>query len=164
LEGEPAWPDARNDWNPMPKSQWIWRCEHKIPSRTGAGQRVMDEVLEQLEQHHWVKHDIYSVHLALQEGLANAIKHGNRLDASKQVHFTCQMSSDLLRIEITDEGEGFDPSTIPDPTEEDRLECPDGRGVMLMRNFMSRVKYNETGNSIFLEKERELPDEPCSDG
>ncbi len=144
---------------PMPKSRWIWRCEHDIPSKTGAGQRVMEEVIEQLQRHHWVRHDIYSVHLAMQEGLANAIIHGNQFDTAKHVHVACRMSPNLLQIKITDEGNGFDPTKVPDPTDASRLECPDGRGIMLMHSFMSRVEYNDVGNSIVLEKERAKPDD-----
>ena len=50
--------------------------------------------------------------------------------------------------------DGFDPSRLPDPTDPDRLEAPGGRGVMLIRAFMDKVQYNQTGNSVVLEKHR----------
>ena len=142
----------------MSQPRWIWRSDNQIPSTTGAGRRILDEVLKQLQQHCWIQHDIFSVHLALEEALVNAIKHGNRLDSAKHVRIACRMSPDLLRVEISDEGEGFDPSAIPDPTEPDRIETPTGRGIMLMRRFMSRVEYNQVGNCVVLEKERVKPD------
>ena len=138
----------------MPQDTWIWRSDRVIPSKTGAGRHVLQEVLQQLERQHWVQHDIFGVHLAIEEALINAIKHGNRLDTSKQVHVTCRISSNLLRVEIADEGEGFDPSTVPDPTDPTHIESPSGRGIMLMQSFMSRVEYNDAGNRVVMEKER----------
>lgn len=142
----------------MSEPQWNWQCDHVIRSKTGAGQRVRQEVIEQLQEQNWIEHDIFSVHLAMEEALANAIKHGNRLDMDKHVHFTCRLSNDLVRIEVADEGNGFDPSRIPDPTDKQHRQSPHGRGVMLMRNFMDRVEYNEIGNRVLLEKNRTKPD------
>ena len=65
-----------------------------------------------------------------------------------------QCSSELLRIEIEDEGAGFNPLDVPDPTAEENLELPSGRGLMLMKNFMSNVEYNSLGNRVTMEKKR----------
>jgi serine/threonine-protein kinase RsbW len=70
------------------------------------------------------------------------------------VHVDCHVSRDHVRVEITDEGQGFDPASVPDCTLEERLEAPSGRGVMLMRSFMTRITYNAKGNSVVLEKSR----------
>jgi serine/threonine-protein kinase RsbW len=133
---------------------WIWRCDRVIPSETAAGRRVLDEVLQQLAAQHWVQHDIFGVHLAMEEALVNGIMHGNRLDPSKHLHVICRLAPNLVRIEIADEGAGFNPKTLPDPTCAERVQTPTGRGVMLMRAFMSRVEYNAAGNRVVLEKER----------
>ena len=138
----------------MAENRWIWSSDYLIPSRTGAGRPVLEELLEQLRSQRWVQHDIFSVQLAVEEALVNAIKHGNRLDHAKRVHVACRVATDLLRIEITDQGPGFDPSAVPNPTEPKHLESPRGRGIMLMRSFMSRVQYNELGNRVVLEKVR----------
>jgi len=138
----------------MSEERWIWRRDHVIPSDTAAGRRVLNEVLQELQARHWSPHDVFAVHLAMEEALVNAITHGNRLDPQKQVHICCRMSPRLVRVEISDEGPGFDPSTLPDPTDPDRLELPSGRGVMLMKAFMSRVEYGGPGNRVILEKER----------
>ena len=63
-------------------------------------------------------------------------------------------SLDDAALEVTDEGEGFDPKSVPDCTLAERLDCPSGRGVMLMRSFMTRIEYNAKGNSVVLEKKR----------
>ena len=113
---------------------------------------VTDELLEQLGVHGWSPSDIFAIHLAAEEALVNAIVHGNKLDPAKKVHVRCEVTADLARIEITDEGDGFDPASVPDCTADDRLDVPSGRGVMLMKSFMTRIKYNAKGNSVLLEK------------
>lgn len=138
----------------MSEDQWIWRCDHVIPSDTAAGRRILDQVLGELQSRHWAEHDVFSVHLAMEEALVNAIKHGNRLDPDKQVRVACRISPEKVRIEISDEGQGFDPTTVPDPTDPDRLETPNGRGIMLMKAFMSRVEFNAKGTRVVLEHER----------
>jgi len=138
----------------MSQQQWLWQSDRQISSDTAAGQRVLKEVLGQLKAFRWGVHDVFAVHLAMEEALANAIKHGNRLDASKHIQIRCQISSDLVRIQITDEGAGFDPAALPDPTDPARLDSPGGRGVMLIRAFMSHVEHNASGNAVLLEKER----------
>ena len=133
---------------------WIWRCDHLIPSDTLASRRVLAEVLDQLEAQHWLRRDIFSVHLAMEEALVNAIHHGNRLDRGKHVRVLCQVSPDRVRVEITDQGCGFNPAEVPDPTCAEQLHAPCGRGVMLMKAFMLRVEYSAEGNHVILEKDR----------
>ena len=137
-----------------------WQCERVIPSQSRAGRRVQQEILDQLKRHHWGPRDVFSIHLALEEALSNAIKHGNRSDPGKSVHIRCLLWPDRVWIEIADEGTGFCVSEVPDPTRPDRIEVPTGRGMMLMRSFMSRVEYNELGNQVVMEKERSEAREP----
>jgi len=138
----------------MSEDHWIWQCEHVIPSDTASGRRVLGEVLGQLRSGRWDAHDLFSVHLAMEEALVNAIQHGNRFDQDKQVRITCRISPNLVRIEISDEGPGFDPAVIPDPTDAAHIASPGGRGVMLIKAFMTRVQYDASGNRVILEKER----------
>jgi serine/threonine-protein kinase RsbW len=138
----------------MPHNDWFWQCERVIPSRSGAGRQVQEEILEQLARNRWIEHDIFCVRLATEEALVNAIKHGNHFDLAKQVRVACRLSADRVQIEIADEGPGFNPALLPDPTDLANLESPCGRGIMLMRSFMSRVEFNDAGNCVLLEKER----------
>jgi serine/threonine-protein kinase RsbW len=135
-----------------------WHREIELPSERGASRMVTEDLLEQLGIHGWPPADIFAVHLAAEEAIVNAIVHGNRLDPAKKVRVSCHVAAERVRIEIIDEGEGFDPAIVPDCTLEDRLDVPSGRGVMLIRSFMTRVEYNEKGNAVVLEKAR-LPDE-----
>jgi serine/threonine-protein kinase RsbW len=141
----------------MSENGWVWRNDYTIPSEAGAGRGIVDDVLAQLQLHKWGDHDIFGIHLAVEEALANAIKHGNKLDTSKRVEVACRISPERFRIEITDEGPGFNPADVPDPTEPEQLEAPSGRGIMLMRSFMSLVEFNERGNQVILEKENNSP-------
>ncbi len=135
-------------------SNGAWKLHEVIPSRSDCARPLLDAVLKQLEHQQWPTSDVFGVHLALEEAFVNAIKHGNRHDESKQVHFKCELSAEHLRIDIADEGDGFEPGRVPDPTDPDNLECPCGRGLMLMRNFMSTVEFNDRGNRVTMLKAR----------
>ena len=134
-----------------------WRRSLVLPSERGSSRLVTDELLDQLGQHGWPPADIFAIHLAAEEALVNAVVHGNKLDPEKTVRVECEVSPELVRLEVTDEGAGFDPASVPDCTLEERLEAPGGRGVMLMRSFMTRIEYNAKGNSVVLEKRRDTP-------
>ena len=131
-----------------------WTIERTIPSELDAGHRVLEELLSQLRIENWSARDIFGIRLALEEAVVNAIKHGNRLDASKQVYVLCQSTPEKICIKITDQGPGFDPEAVPDCTDSEHIDAPNGRGIMLMRNFMNRVEYNECGNVVTMEKLR----------
>jgi serine/threonine-protein kinase RsbW len=131
-----------------------WKCECVIPSDTHRGKQVLDELLHELESQHWNRRDIFCIHLAVHEALINAIEHGNNGDLSKSVHVEASISPDNCHVEITDQGPGFDSQKLPDPTDCAHIECPGGRGVLLMRAFMSRVSYPPPGNRVILEKDR----------
>jgi serine/threonine-protein kinase RsbW len=133
---------------------WTWKCERVIPSDAHQGKQVLDELLHELESQHWNRRDIFCIHLAVHEALINAIEHGNCGDQSKNVHVAALISPQNCHVEITDQGSGFDPQKLPDPTDCSHIECPGGRGVLLMRAFMSRVSYPPPGNRVILEKDR----------
>ena len=126
-----------------------------IKNDTVAGQQVQERIVKILENLGYPPRDVFSVRLALEEALVNAIKHGNRMDPAKSVQIDCRINHERVRIEIEDEGEGFEPDSVPDPTDPENLERPCGRGLMLMRSFMTLIEFNETGNRVTLEKQRE---------
>jgi serine/threonine-protein kinase RsbW len=133
---------------------WTWQLEQRIPSRTQAAGQIIDALLGQLEAERWDSHEVFGVHLAVEEALVNAIKHGNKEDPAKSVRVKVQTSPDQLRVEIVDEGAGFDPGQVPDPTSPERLNRPHGRGLMLIHNFMTHVEYKGRGNELVMEKVR----------
>jgi len=128
--------------------------EIEIPSEPAAGREVQDRIIGLLESHQFQEHDVFGVRLALEEALVNAIKHGNRMDPDKTVRIVCLVSDRRVRVEIEDQGCGFVPDEVPDPTADENLERPCGRGIMLMKAFMTLIEYNTVGNRVVLEKHR----------
>ena len=105
-----------------------------------------------LEQHGWPMRDVFGVRLALEEAMVNAIKHGNRMEPDKQVRIACELTADEITVVIEDQGDGFKLEDVPDPTEDENLENPGGRGIMLIRSFMNAVAYNDRGNCLTMIK------------
>ncbi|HTU89026.1 MAG TPA: ATP-binding protein [Gemmataceae bacterium] len=123
-----------------------------IPSDAADARRIQDEIEHLLHARHVNEHDIFSIKLALEEALVNAIKHGNQMDRAKKVHISYQLFADRFHVQISDDGNGFDPSDVPDPTAFENLERPCGRGLMLMRHYMTEVAFNERGNGVTMSK------------
>ncbi|MCE5267094.1 MAG: ATP-binding protein [Planctomycetaceae bacterium] len=141
---------------PTSNQNWTWQCDRVIANDAVLGRRLLDDLLGQLETLHWSRREIFGVHLAVDEALVNAIHHGNADDTAKRVQFSARVCPTKVHIEIVDEGPGFDPDRLPDPTAPERLGCPGGRGVLLMRAFMSHVEFRDRGSRVVLEKERSM--------
>ena len=92
----------------------------------------------------------FNLRTALAEALANAISYGNRHDRTKLVRIEVACVPDAIRIEIADDGSGFDPSEIPDPTMPEYLEREGGRGLFVLRHLVDTVEFNEQGNRVCL--------------
>jgi serine/threonine-protein kinase RsbW len=90
----------------------------------------------------------FAVRLAFEECLSNAFKHGNKGNDAKTVTVKCDLTPDELEIEVVDQGEGFDPGAVPDPTQDENLEIPAGRGLLLMRAYMTEVDVMPPGNRV----------------
>ncbi len=125
---------------------------------------------------------VLRITMAVREAVANAIDHGNlELDSNlreedgpgysdlgneraqlepwmhRQITLTSRVTQDEVSYTVTDQGQGFDPSLLPDPLDPENLLRAHGRGLMLIRNFMDEVTHNETGNAITMVKRREEP-------
>lgn len=121
----------------------------RLPSDLMMVDAAVALVAESLAERFTDSHSIrFNVRVALCEALANAILYGNGNDASKTVHLLARYGRASLEIHVTDEGEGFDPDAVPDPTLPENLLRTDGRGVFLIRRLMDEVRYNEKGNSL----------------
>ncbi len=138
----------------MPEHSWTWSLERHIPSEPIACRQVIGLILDQLKEHTWEESECFGIHLALDEALTNASIHGNKADTSKHIEIRCSLSHTRFFIEITDQGNGFDPEAVPDPTDEEHLTIPSGRGVMLMKSYMANVYYNDRGNTVTMEHQR----------
>jgi len=116
-------------------------------------QVVVDDALERLglddDARHWVG-------IAIREAVANAIKHGNRLDPEKQVQVELAIADDEAIIRVVDEGEGFDVQAVDDPLAPENLLKPNGRGIFYMKNFMDEIEYStqpQGGTVVTLRKQ-----------
>ena len=123
-----------------------------IGSDLKSARKVEQRVLRETARYGYSEACRFAIRLALEEGLNNAIRHGSRSDAKKRIEVLCRIDEHRAAITITDEGSGFDPETVPDPTADENLEKPSGRGTMLMRAYMDEVRYNERGNQVHMVK------------
>jgi len=103
---------------------------------------------------------------SLREAVANAIRHGNREDPHRAVTIDCRITPSEVAITVADEGDGFDPSMIPDPTDPANLLRPSGRGIFYMRQFMTRVQFDRTatgGTLVLMQRDLEPPGRRATD-
>jgi serine/threonine-protein kinase RsbW len=140
--------------NSMSEAGPIYTTDVVIPSDSAEARRVQEEIERLLKANAFTEHDIFGIRLALEEALVNAIKHGNNFDRNKNVRICYNVQPERFDIRITDEGKGFDPEDVPDPTAVENLERPCGRGLMLMRYYMSAVAFTRGGNSVCMTKLR----------
>lgn len=126
---------------------WINRTIHDSESHD-----FIDEIMERARQRKISRNEIYAIQLSLNETLANAHKHGNHGDPSLDVKISYIITDDRFSMIVRDEGMGFDHEALPDPTVEENLLLPHGRGVFLMRSMMDDVEFNDVGNSIKVTK------------
>ncbi len=125
-----------------------------IPSDACEARRLQQLIADRLRECGYADRDILDVHQALEEALVNAIKHGNLCDGHKKVRVSFCIDNDCFQICIEDEGHGFDPDAVPSPLSEEQLETPCGRGLLMMRHYMSEVSYLEPGNAVMMVKKR----------
>ena len=92
----------------------------------------------------------FNLRTALAEALANAIAYGNHHDAAKLVRVRVEVLPDAVRIHVTDDGDGFDPARVPDPTVPENLERENGRGLFVLRHLVDSVSFNDKGNDLCL--------------
>ncbi len=108
-------------------------------------QRTIDGLLVRMDYNEQAR---FGVRLSLEEAIMNGFHHGNQRDPAKHVEVRWSVTRDEATFSVSDEGEGFDPDSVPDPTLDENLEIPSGRGIMLIRTYMSEAKYHAPGNHL----------------
>jgi len=96
----------------------------------------------------------FKLRVALSEALANAIIYGNCNDSEKSVEVRVVVNKTTISVHVTDEGDGFNPKEVPNPTLPDGIEEISGRGLFLIREMVDEVSFNEKGNSICMTMRR----------
>jgi serine/threonine-protein kinase RsbW len=125
-----------------------------IPNDLRTARRTEEDILRKIEALGWSPESAFGLRLALEEAIVNAHRHGNCCDPGKTITVSYDITPQRAVIRVRDEGPGFDPHCVPDPTNPDRISLPNGRGIMLMRAYLDDLAFNEQGNEVQLLKER----------
>jgi anti-sigma regulatory factor (Ser/Thr protein kinase) len=128
-----------------------------IPATPAGIQMVSEGVMQLLQRKEWPEAELIEIDLALQEALANAIRHGCKGDPSKQVQciVTCDAAGELM-IVVRDPGQGFDAAAVPNPLEGANMMKPSGRGVFLINRLMDEVAFADGGREVKMRKRRDM--------
>ncbi|HSJ75867.1 MAG TPA: ATP-binding protein [Gemmatimonadales bacterium] len=113
----------------------------------------IEEAVELVTRHCLAGHEAtesirFRLRVVLSEAISNAIVRGNCEDCNKWVDVRAELGPDVISVYVTDEGPGFDPSTIPEPIRPEQLDEANGRGLFLIRKLVDAVQFNTQGNSI----------------
>ena len=122
--------------------------ERRLPNRLEHVNAFIKEALDHFGRLSLHEDDVFHLKLALEEALTNAMRHGNRLDPDLFVEVSVELEGERLVMKVKDEGGGFDFSKVPDPTQQDNKEKPNGRGVFLIKQLMNEVKFFDGGSGI----------------
>ncbi len=134
--------------------------ELRLPSRVGAVDEAATAIAAFLSRSGIGEQAAFGIDMALREAIANAVIHGNQLDENKFVTISVTSSPDSLEIIVRDQGQGFNPETVSDPTIEENILKTSGRGIFFMRNFMDEVAWSvlpEGGTVVRMTKKIENP-------
>jgi serine/threonine-protein kinase RsbW len=121
----------------------------RLPSEVGCIEEAVELVTRHcLAGHPTAERTRFRLKVVLSEALSNAIVRGNREDRGKWVDIRAELYPDAIRVYVTDEGPGFNPSAIPEPIHPEQLDEAGGRGLYLIKKLVDAVQFNEQGNSI----------------
>jgi len=134
----------------MQEEEWH---EIAIPSTPQGRQNAEAKIMGMVSKLGFSEEARFSIKLAMEEAVVNAIKHGNHFDKDKRVFIRYWCNHNTFTLSVKDEGGGFDLGRVPDPTAPENLRLPYGRGIMLMNAYMDRVEYSPRGNEVTLVKE-----------
>jgi serine/threonine-protein kinase RsbW len=148
--------DARSHECLMEKDKLALRFYEAIPSTLAALEGVVERLVALARDVKCDYRHLERVELALREALANAIIHGNQQDPEKRVVVRCFCQPDRgMLLVVEDEGVGFDPARVPNPTQAECLLETHGRGLFLMRRMMDSVRISHRGTRITMLKRLE---------
>lgn len=126
--------------------------EIRIVSTYYAAKQPEEEILRAVQEAGYDEEAAFAIKLALEEAMTNAVKHGNCNDCNKGITVRYNVTPETVVIIVRDEGCGFEPDSVPDPTAPERIILPNGRGIMLMRAYMDEVCYRDSGREVYLMK------------
>ena len=115
--------------------------ELSLPSRIDTVATAAAAVAEFLKRSGITEDAAFGIDMAVREAVTNAVLHGNRQDENKTVDIVLKSSPDAVEISVHDQGPGFNPEEVPDPTAEENILKASGRGIFFMRSFMDEVNW-----------------------
>lgn len=125
----------------------------EIPSDINSIAPAVDKIVAQIRESQCLAGREPDVEVALFEALANAVIHGNHEQKSKSVRISCRVEpSHRVSIVVCDQGSGFDPCAVPDPTSPENLGAEHGRGILMMKAFMDEVHFEKGGTEVHMVK------------
>jgi serine/threonine-protein kinase RsbW len=124
-----------------------------IPSESSAISPLVERLMRLIQRSRCIAGEESAVELALREALSNAVIHGNRLDAHKLVHVRCRCKvGEGISLVVSDQGQGFDASSVPDPVAVENLLAEHGRGIHIMKLAMDQVSFEQRGTEVHMSK------------
>lgn len=124
----------------------------KIPSRLQVIPGFLAGIIEEIRKLNIPDPELFKIKLALGEALVNAVKHGNKLNDRLSVYFELDAGTDRVIFKVRDEGSGFTPGKIADPTRGENLNKAGGRGVFLIRSLMDKAEFSDRGRELTMVK------------
>lgn len=124
-----------------------------VPSDLRSVKEPEGRIMAALERCGYERDTTFAIKLAFEEAVTNAVKHGNCNDHDRKVDIRYYVDAERVVIMVRDEGCGFAPELVPDPTADENLERPCGRGIMLMAAYMTKLRFNDRGNEVWMMKE-----------
>lgn len=120
----------------------------QIPSLT-ENIRIVESFIDNVKDKFRIDDDIYgNIMVAVTESVNNAIRHGNKMDKSKNVFLTVDCEENKLKFTVEDQGPGFDYTNLPDPTAPENLDKLGGRGIFLMKHLCDEVNFENEGRKV----------------
>lgn len=118
----------------------------------------VENAIDSLTNEIGISKDSYGkIMVAVMEAVNNAIVHGNKADMKKRVEIEFKSERGNLNVSVTDEGKGFKPGEVPDPTRPENIEEISGRGIFLMSKLADEIEFNRKGNNVILKFKNIVP-------
>jgi serine/threonine-protein kinase RsbW len=145
--------DTETESNPRRLREW-WRGGIRSTAELSQPLQAVEAAMTEAA---YPARDIFAVRLILEEALVNALRHGHRGDSTKVAQLHCWGSDREVMATVKDQGDGFCPDAVPDPRAQESLECPTGRGLLMMKMYASFLIFNARGNGLFFRRYRSQP-------
>ena len=140
----------KNSATPQKNAPKTSRQQLELPSDV-EGIHLIEKLIETISAAYRLNEDHYgNILVAVTEAVNNAIHHGNKAHPGKKVHVGFETTPKTISFIVQDEGNGFDYTNIPDPTDPENLEKPAGRGIFLMKHLADKIEFSEKGSCVSL--------------